>query len=548
MKKLSPTLLAFVACMSQISFANAETTYYPEAEHSDVFYDYFANFSKDSYTLESGEDKALHFQFYNYTVGVNNWQNWALCGVSDLANVHDNGKDKQLFVLRCDAWENVGGQSDQGTKDSDYNWGTFRKDMDGSYVDMTVKYDSTTGTFTMTSTITTADKSKMYNYNWTKTLSTKPEKLYLYFECEKSYISQNKAAEALKTYYPESTAKVTTGAYWSNPSIADYAIEPGQKLNFKFYNYSSKDKIWNNWLLCGIKDKTLKDDRDKPEFILRTDNFELKANNGNNCLSDDNNDAEDVWKANLDGALVDMDVTYYASGRLGVYATITKGERSYIHTYYKDIADKSKLYLFFQGDGSYIDVPTSPVSISNDMIYATYSNPTYSVDFSDSDVKAYIITSTDGSKLTFKEVTKIPANTGVLLVGAKSATATVKATDAELDDVSGNLLVADDGTTKAPANSYILTIKDAQPGFYKSKESRMLEAGKAHLELTSAMATTCESFALDALGVLTGIAGVQATVDADKSSSADCYNTAGQRVGTSYKGIVVRNGKKMIQK
>ncbi len=563
MKQLYPTLLAFVACMSQTSFANAETTdiNYPEAEQRMIFCDYWTNFSKDTYTLESGGDKALHFQFYNYTVGVNNWQNWALCGVSDQNNVHDNGENKQLFVLRCDNWENVGGLGNQGTKENDFNWDTFRKDMDGSFVDMTVKYDKSAGTFTMTSTITTADDKKKYKYNWEKAIDSKPDKLYLYFACENSYISKEKAAEwkATKTYYPESTNKVTTGGYWTNPSTEDYVIEPGQKLNFQFYNYSSKADIWNNWLLCGIKDRTQKGDGKYCEFIKRVDNYDIKAEEkhwGDHCTNNygklENSEILSAVKENMDGALVNMDVMYYTSGRLGVKATFTKGTTSYDYSYYKDFTDAEKpnLYLFFQGEYSYIDAPKSEVTVSSEMVYATYSNPTFSVDFTDSGATAYIITSSDGTNLTFKEVKAVPANTGVLLVGTMDAKLTIKAANGELDDVTGNLLVADDGTKQATANSYILAKPtNGVPGFYKSKEKRTFTAGKAHLELSpSTVSTTCEAFALDELGILTGIAGVQATVDAEDDSSADYFNTAGQKVGASYKGIVIRDGMKMIRK
>lgn len=562
MKQLYPTLLAFVACMSQTSFADAETTInYPEAEQSTIFCDYWTNFSKETYTLESGEDKALHFQFYNYSLGVQNYHNWALCGIGDETNAKSHS-GSQLFILRCDNWENIGGVDNQGTKTSDFNWDTFKKDMDGSFVDMTVKYESSTGTFTMTSTIKTADELKTYNYSWTKTITdSKPEKLYLYFACENSYICKDKAAEwkATKTYYPESTNKVTTGGYWTNPSTADYAIESGQKLNFQFYNYSSKANIWNNWLLCGIKDQSQKAEGANCEFILRTDNFDIKAADGHkadHCTENytrkvNSTELADDVLTNLDGALVNMDVMYYESGRLGVKATFTKGTVSYDHSFYKDFTEKPKLYLFFQGDGSYIDIPQEKSTISEAMVYATYSSK-FSVDFTDSNAKAYIITSSNGTTLTFKEVTKVPANTGVLLVATQNAELTIKATNDKTDDVTGNLLVADDGTKTAPANSYILSIKDnSQPGFYKSKTSRTLAKGKAHLELPATSNTTsnlCEYFPLDELGVLTGIEGVQATVGAGNAAAADYYNTAGQKVGTSYKGIVIRDGKKMILK
>ncbi len=188
----------------------------------------------------------------------------------------------------------------------------------------------------------------------------------------------------------------------------------------------------------------------------------------------------------------------------------------------------------------------SEVTTSKDMVYSTFSNPTFALDFSDLDVKAYIITGESSSQLTFKEVTKIPVNTGVLLIGTKSGTFTPKATNAETDDVTGNLLVADDGTKTANDNTYILTIKDEKPGFYKSNTTRTLAKGKAHLELPNA--SEAKGFALD-----TNLFGETTGIQINRQNSENALslrqvNLAGQQVDSHYKGIVIQNGKKWIQK
>ena len=185
-------------------------------------------------------------------------------------------------------------------------------------------------------------------------------------------------------------------------------------------------------------------------------------------------------------------------------------------------------------------------STSQEMVYSTYSNPTFALDFSDLDVKAYIITGESASQLTFKQVTKIPVNTGVLLVGTKGGKFTPKATNADTDDVTGNLLVADDGTKNADENTYILTIKGEKPGFYKSSTTRTLSKGKAHLELPNA--SEAKGFALDTnlFGETTGIQ--ISRQDSENTLSSRQVNLAGQQVDSHYKGIVIQNGKKWLQK
>ena len=192
----------------------------------------------------------------------------------------------------------------------------------------------------------------------------------------------------------------------------------------------------------------------------------------------------------------------------------------------------------------------STVKISENMEYATYSNPTYSVDFTDSGAKAYIIKKgDDDNSITFSEVTRVPANTGVLLMGTKGGTVTIKATNEEEDDVTDNLLVADDGTKTASTGAYLLSYKDSKAAFYKSNTGRSLTAGKAHLEFPSGTNTASLAFYLDMLQP-TGISGVQADSDAEATDDADgvIYNLSGQKVDGSYKGIVIKNGKKYLQK
>lgn len=190
------------------------------------------------------------------------------------------------------------------------------------------------------------------------------------------------------------------------------------------------------------------------------------------------------------------------------------------------------------------------VTLNENMEYATYSNPTYSVDFTDSGAKAYIIKQgTDDNSITFSEVTKVPANTGVLLMSEKNAIVTIKATNDAEDDVTGNLLVADDGTKTSDTGDYVLSYKNNKAAFYKSNDNRKLAEGKAHLEFPAGTQATSLAFYLDAIMQPTGISGVQ-TDDTETmgNAEAEVYNLSGQKVDSSYKGIVIKNGKKYLQK
>lgn len=82
-------------------------------------------------------------------------------------------------------------------------------------------------------------------------------------------------------------------------------------------------------------------------------------------------------------------------------------------------------------------------------------------------------------------------------------------------------------------------------GFYWGAASGAAFTNKAHkayLALTREGAATAKSFLLD--GTTTGVDNVSV----QKIVDAPLYNISGQRVGKSYKGIVISNGKKYIQK
>lgn len=153
--------------------------YYPESSIKNTSSGWWANFSKADYTLAKGAK--AKFEFYNYSNESANYCNWCLYGAS---TTHGGANYTEYFGIRCDNWDNTTSSNTGCT--SNYNWDTFKADMNGSHVSMEVDY-SQTGVFTMTSTITTTS-GKSYSYSYTKTLSPSPSKLTLFFVNEGSYI------------------------------------------------------------------------------------------------------------------------------------------------------------------------------------------------------------------------------------------------------------------------------------------------------------------------------------------------------------------------
>ena len=147
---------------------------------------WWSNFSP-YYDLKAG--KKLQFKFYNYSNMAEAWNNWCLAAAKIKREDTGYGSDKEYFVIRNDFFGWGGSHNASGfTHDFDTsdNMSVFKKDMDGSLVDMTVSLTAA-GVFKMESTITTK-AGKVYHYSYTTTLADKPSKIVLFFVNEKSYI------------------------------------------------------------------------------------------------------------------------------------------------------------------------------------------------------------------------------------------------------------------------------------------------------------------------------------------------------------------------
>lgn len=169
-------------------------------------------------------------------------------------------------------------------------------------------------------------------------------------------------------------------------------------------------------------------------------------------------------------------------------------------------------------------------------------------------VKGYTCSLSDGSfkmNEAFAEGQTIPAGTGVLLNG-NPGTYTFNVSSEAGTPVADNWLKGSDekATTKDGERYYMLSL-DANStagsvGFYWGAPNGGAFTNGAHkaylcVKPGVAGAKTCYRFD----GQTTSINGTRT----DKPTTADgaVYNLAGQRVDRSYKGVVIKNGKKYIQ-
>lgn len=145
----------------------------------------------------------------------------------------------------------------------------------------------------------------------------------------------------------------------------------------------------------------------------------------------------------------------------------------------------------------------------------------------------------------------VPANTGVLLRGTPGETYTLTGTNSEAATVTDNALVAVTEETSIAQESDGYVNFELSGGEFKKVNAAggTVKANRAYLHiLKSSLPTEAESIALAWDGETTGIANLNVDANDNFDANAPMYNLAGQRVGKSYKGIVVVNGKKVLIK
>ena len=205
------------------------------------------------------------------------------------------------------------------------------------------------------------------------------------------------------------------------------------------------------------------------------------------------------------------------------------------------------IYLF-ERDGD-TSVQEFPVTIS-DKKYATFASY-FDLDFTGvSGLYAYTATVVAGNKITFNKVTKAKAGEGLLLYSETAKTYNVPVATDSPEAVSGNKLVRGTGAAvssdgEGETKNYVLSSKGAGDVNFYLANGNEVPKDKAYLKNIPASAPS-KFFLPTGEDETDGIRSIENSEL--RIENSNYYNLAGQRVGKDYKGIVIVNGKKMLNK
>lgn len=442
-----------------------------------------------------------------------------------------------------------------------YNWGsTSNNRLDINYLSVTYSIEGSDKTPT-TLSFANSETSFTYDLNFNNgiaelvnpaTLSPNVEGATISYTISESTFADGEISveDGTVTFYTDKEASATiTASYAGNDtyvaSTASYTIkivDPNAVL------FSGENKSFANISTIsgtGYKDGTINfvDGKDIEysftitDCMLNNDNLQMKATKG-------------LVTSPKFGFTNGYTVTIEYTSRAGM--TLSAGDKTVTGTKNSSISLTTTSDIPFTiKTGSQYAVVTTIRVVANSAPktetlttsaggYATYSAD-YAVNYSELGLTAYTLTVDETNKtVTAKEFTGVvPAYGAVLVKGDASKAYTLTPATTEGDATFATDLKT--GATTANGTQYGFTSKSGTPAFAQVVSGQDIPAKKGYIVLNGASAAKYSiCFDDEATGIQ--------TIEAASAASAAMYNLAGQRVDKAYKGIVIVNGKKYLNK
>lgn len=316
-----------------------------------------AFFTEFSPLMKHDGDCIFHYKFVNHTDGMANWNNWILAVTNGKANGEEGYKEH--LILRADAY----GWGDcyvQENVVSNYNWDTFTKDMEGATVDLTIKR---IGANLEMDAIVTTTNGTVYNYSYT--CGNVPfGEIGVFLSVEKAYL----VIDPKETYTGSAWVKgvnvvgmqdCSTG-WWTAFSQGITGNVGDTRLNLKFYNHTSGNENWHNYVVVVTNGTNYGDSGyagDCEYVVLRADAYGWGTYYNSEGFINQPFTFPDPFRSQMQNAYVDMTVE-----RTGSVITVdsnitTESGENLKYTYSSDgIPADTPLGAFLTVEGGYLEV------------------------------------------------------------------------------------------------------------------------------------------------------------------------------------------------
>ncbi len=302
--------------------------------------------------VNEGESRTIGFT--NYTSGAENWHNF----VAILQNV-PGGHSADAYegyaeyaVVRADNFGWGTGYDNIVKPECDWNWETFKSDMDGAHVTLTVTNNGDTAD--VIALVRTADGVE-YHQNY-RGIVTGGD-LYFCISCEGSYVQFDSTIVG--------NTDCSTG-WWSQFSDI-WAVPEGEARSISFTNYTSGAENWHNFvaILQNVPGGHSADAYEGyAEYaVVRADNFGWGT--GYDKIVNPVCDwAWDTFKTDMDQAKIDLTVVNHGA-TADVLITATTLDGKIYNQKYEGIVTGGDLYFCLSCEQSYLVINSTQVGLAD---------------------------------------------------------------------------------------------------------------------------------------------------------------------------------------
>lgn len=158
---------------------------------------------------------------------------------------------------------------------------------------------------------------------------------------------------------------------------------------------------------------------------------------------------------------------------------------------------------------------------------------------------AFYASKAEGNTITLQPIQGvIPANTGAIIKAPKESTLCItKTTETPTTTITDNLFRGVTEDTPNPGDVYVLSPETTESNpVFQNYTGAKLGANKAYILKSDLGANASNTLRFVIGGKATGIEAVSA----DDTITTATYNMAGQRVSDDYRGLVIKNGRKVM--
>lgn len=281
--------------------------------------DAFLSVTSDLYSFR----KSVHMGFYNYTSEGDNWNNFAII-VSN--NKKSGDADYQeYFILRADAFGWKGGVFDNNTNidptilnlTHNYNWDTFKKDMQGAYINLDITREKNTLQINIAITTTNGTTYTMTGSYEDENLT---EELGAYLTVDHSHfkLDATDVYTESKIFTPDNNLVGPTdcsAGWWAHFSEESF-IEGDNPDTFCYEfinNNTGNGSNWHNWLWVVTNGSPRGSADYKEYFVLRADaygwQYDINTNTDPSLLNLSHSYDYNTFVSDLHGARIRIIIT-----------------------------------------------------------------------------------------------------------------------------------------------------------------------------------------------------------------------------------------------